>query len=97
MKQLECHFKIMATRWRHSGRLNLNNKNIEKAIHTAHSRGHFLDLNKREHPLVKYLLKYSTDDKINDGLSEKKSRSNKKSSQTNLHNYTHHSEVVRPS
>jgi uncharacterized protein YcgL (UPF0745 family) len=64
MKQLECHFKIMATRWRYSGKLNLSNKNIEKAINTAQSRGHFLDLNKRDHPLIKYLLKYSTETKL---------------------------------
>ena len=68
MKQLECHFRIMATRWRYSGRLNLTNKSIEKAVNTAQSRGHFLDLNKREHPLVKYLLKYSTLTKLTENI-----------------------------
>lgn len=49
----------MATRWRFSGKLNLTNKNVEKAVYTAQSRGHFLDLTKTDHTLVKYLLKHS--------------------------------------
>ena len=94
MKQLECHFKIMATRWRYSGRLNLTNKNTEKAINTAQSRGHFLDLNKREHPLVKYLLRYSTITKVED-VELKRHKDTKPNEDTVNHNHTVVSEIVQ--
>jgi hypothetical protein len=58
MKQVWCHFRIMATRWRYSGKLDLTNKNVEKAVGMAQGRKYFIDLARTEHPLVKYLMKY---------------------------------------
>lgn len=58
MKQLECHWKIQATRFRYSGDPVLKSKFFEKFLHMAQARGHFFDLSKKEHPLVDYLLKH---------------------------------------
>ena len=56
MKQVEAHFKIMATRWRYSGQLNLKDKLVESGI--ASGKNNFLDLNK-ENPLTEFLLAHS--------------------------------------
>jgi len=44
MKQIEAHFKIMATRWRYSGELNLKDKMVESGL--AMGKNNFLDLSK---------------------------------------------------
>ena len=44
MKQAETHFKMMATKWRYSGQLNLSDKIVESAL--IMGKNNFLDLNK---------------------------------------------------
>ncbi|KAL4488475.1 hypothetical protein ABPG72_013043 [Tetrahymena utriculariae] len=59
MKQIECHWKIMATRFRCSDKMPSDHKLFEKYVYMAHLRGHFFQLQKQDNPLVTYLLKYS--------------------------------------
>ncbi|KAL4443139.1 hypothetical protein ABPG74_002206 [Tetrahymena malaccensis] len=59
MKQIECHWKIMATRFRCSDKMPSDHKLFEKYLYMAHLRGHFFQLQKKDNPLVSYLLKYS--------------------------------------
>ena len=53
MRQIEAHFKIIATRWRYSGQLNLKDRLVESGI--AMGKNNFLDLAK-ENPLTTYIL-----------------------------------------
>ena len=53
MRQIEAHFKIIATRWRYSGKLNLKDRLVESGI--AMGKNNFLDLAK-ENPLTTYIL-----------------------------------------
>ena len=53
MRQVEAHFKIMATRWRYSGQLNLKDRLVESGL--AMGKNNFLDLGK-DNPLTAYLL-----------------------------------------
>jgi hypothetical protein len=56
MKQVETHFKLMATKWKYSGELNMNDRIVEAAI--IMGKNNFLDLN-RQNILTGYLLKNS--------------------------------------
>ncbi len=58
-RQTEGHWKIMATRFRYSGREELHSKKLEKFLANSQCKTHFLNLNQENHPLVNYLLKYS--------------------------------------
>ena len=58
-RQTEGHWKIMATRFRYSGRDELHSKKLEKMLANSQCKNHFLNLIQENHPLVNYLLKYS--------------------------------------
>lgn len=60
IKQIETHFKIMATRWKYSGRLNRKDRNLEASL--IGGKGNFIDLTKKG-ILSTYLL---TQSNIND-------------------------------
>jgi hypothetical protein len=60
MKQVEMHFKLMATKWRYSGALDHNDRILEAAL--VMGKNNFLDLN-RQNPLTAFLLSHSN---IND-------------------------------
>lgn len=56
MKQVEAHFRLMATRWRYSGQLDLNDRIVEAAL--VMGKNNFLDLN-RQNGLTAFLLRHS--------------------------------------
>ena len=60
MKQAEAHFKLLATKWKYSGKLNLADKMLETAL--LMGKNNFLDLS-RTNVLTAYLLQHSN---IND-------------------------------
>ena len=54
MKQIELLWKVLATYWRYSGKLDVrNNKMLENAL--INGRYNFLDL-KKDSPLVTFVL-----------------------------------------
>jgi hypothetical protein len=55
-RQIEGHFKIMATRWKYDNLDNKSNKMFETAL--ASGKSHFVDLSKHS-VLAEYLLKNS--------------------------------------
>lgn len=61
MKQVETHFRLMATKWKYSGQLNLKDKIMESAL--LMGKNNFLDLNK-ENILTKFLLANSNIEEI---------------------------------
>ena len=44
MKQAETHFKLMATKWKYSGELNLKDRMVETGLMMG--KNNFLDLSK---------------------------------------------------
>ena len=60
MKQAETHFKLMATKWKYSGELNLKDRMVETGI--SMGKNNFLDLS-RSNILTEFLLNNSN---IND-------------------------------
>jgi hypothetical protein len=54
------HFKLLATKWRYSGELDLRDRIVEAAL--VMGKNNFLDLN-RQNALTAFLLKHSN---IND-------------------------------
>lgn len=58
-KQVEYHWKIMATRFRYSGKPILRNKKFEKVFSSSQCKNHFINLNQDNNILVEYLFKYS--------------------------------------
>lgn len=56
MKQVELIWKILATQWRYSGKLDPNNKLLEGAL--INGRSNFIDLRK-DGPITNYLLSFS--------------------------------------
>jgi hypothetical protein len=60
VKQTEMHWKLMATRFRCSGKPFLQMKKFEKILSSSQSKSHFLNLSQTNNILVKYLLKHST-------------------------------------
>ncbi|CAD8148736.1 unnamed protein product [Paramecium octaurelia] len=57
MQQLECHWKMMITRFRYSGLAELNKKSWQYWLEQAQLRGHFLNL-QNDNLLTQYLLKH---------------------------------------
>ncbi|CAD8177997.1 unnamed protein product [Paramecium pentaurelia] len=57
MLQLECHWKMMITRFRYSGNKELNKKHWQHWLELAQLRGHFLNLH-TDNVLTQYLLKH---------------------------------------
>ncbi|CAD8133014.1 unnamed protein product [Paramecium pentaurelia] len=57
MLQLECHWKMMITRFRYSGNKELNKKSWQHWLELAQLRGHFLNL-QSDNVLTQYLLKH---------------------------------------
>ncbi len=49
MKQIESHFKLMATKWKYSGQLDKSDRTLEAAL--SMGKNNFLDLSK-ENPLT---------------------------------------------
>ena len=60
MKQVEMHFKMMATKWRYRGNIDGGDRIMEAAL--VMGKNNFLDLN-RQNGLTAFLLKHSN---IND-------------------------------
>jgi hypothetical protein len=60
IKQVEIHFKMMATKWRYSGTIDHSDRIMEAAL--VMGKNNFLDLN-RQNTLTAFLLKHSN---IND-------------------------------
>lgn len=58
-KQVETHWKIMATRFRCSGDLFLKNRKFERILSSSQAKNHFVNLNQENSILAAYLLKYS--------------------------------------
>ncbi len=56
MKQAETHFKLLATKWKYSGKLNFTDKMLETAL--LMGKNNFLDLS-RTNALTAYLLHHS--------------------------------------
>jgi len=56
MRQIETHFKLMATKWKYSGMLNMNDRIVESAL--IMGKNNFLDLNK-SNVLTNFLLRNS--------------------------------------
>ncbi|KAM3144409.1 hypothetical protein pb186bvf_003573 [Paramecium bursaria] len=56
MKQIELHWKMMATRFYYSE--NIHPKRIQKFLEVAQIKGHFLDISKSDR-IVDYLLKHA--------------------------------------
>ena len=62
MKQVELLWKVLATFWRYSGKLDLqNNKVLESALVNGHSN--FIDMHK-ETPVTRFLLAGSNIDDL---------------------------------
>ena len=59
LKQTEIHWKIMATRFRCSGKPFLQTKKFDKMLGSSQCKMHFLNLETTNNVLVKYLLKHS--------------------------------------
>ena len=60
LKQTEIHWKIMATRFRCSGKAVIKAKRFEKIFSNSQCKNHFINLSQKENNiLVSYLLKYS--------------------------------------
>ncbi|CAD8090374.1 unnamed protein product [Paramecium sonneborni] len=57
MLQLECHWKMMITRFRYSGNKELNKKSWQNWFEMAQMKGHFLNL-QNDNILTQYLLKH---------------------------------------
>jgi hypothetical protein len=53
MKQVELFWKILATQWRYSGKLDLKNRILESAL--INGKSNFVDLRK-ENSVTTYLL-----------------------------------------
>ena len=56
LKQVELLWKVMATRWRYSGSLNLKDKQVETALLIG--RSNFFEITKQT-PLINFLLSHS--------------------------------------
>lgn len=56
MKQVELFWKILATQWRYSGKLDLKNRILESAL--INGKSNFVDLRK-ENSVTAYLLSHS--------------------------------------
>jgi len=56
MRQIETHFKLMATKWKYSGLLDHGDRIVESAL--IMGKNNFLDLNKKN-ILTTFLLKNS--------------------------------------
>ncbi|CAK94884.1 unnamed protein product (macronuclear) [Paramecium tetraurelia] len=57
MLQLECHWKMMITRFKYNGNKELNKKSWQHWLELAQLRGHFLNL-QNDNALTQYLLKH---------------------------------------
>lgn len=60
VKQTELHWRIMATRFRCSGKPYLESKKFEKFLASSQCKAHFLNLRQTDNILVKYLMKHSS-------------------------------------
>lgn len=61
MKQAELMWRVLATYWRYSGKLDLKNKTVEGAL--INGRSNFLDLRK-ESPIGSFMLEWSNLEEI---------------------------------
>ena len=58
-KKAECHWRIMATRFRCCGSPQFQTKRFEKVLTSSIAKSHFFNLQHTDNTIVKYLLKYS--------------------------------------
>ena len=57
LKQIEMHWKIMATTMRCSQQPQyIEDRGFDRVFHQANQRGHFVNLNIRSDPLANYLM-----------------------------------------